>query len=293
MGSPAAAGRGGERNFAKPEVDQEHLLDVFKKYVKLLGVQACFSFEPYGNLAKTSAVQAKGLSKASALLKQLHEVEGGLAFKYKDLKECLAKLSKDYPDLVLQAPLTKQSSWAGDKAEMLLILMAHARRLCNETRFKEACSKATQFEIKDLEELRAMLLPEVLPSPPKLQDAATHNTKRPKAEIPMPSPATKPPKNTPAPASSPLRRLRTRELEIPETPKSAKISLSQEAEGSPLPGSKARIRKSWDGEVLKKPAAAAKPVKKDKPKKKPAANLKIGKIFMLFVSIYFYLGRCT
>ena len=88
MGSPAAAGRGGERNFAKPEVDQEHLLDVFKKYVKLLGVQACFSFEPYGNLAKTSAVQAKGLSKASALLKQLHEVEGGLAFKYKDLKEC-------------------------------------------------------------------------------------------------------------------------------------------------------------------------------------------------------------
>ena len=245
MGSPAAAGRGGERNFAKPEVDQEHLLDVFKKYVKLLGVQACFSFEPYGNLAKTSAVQAKGLSKASALLKQLHEVEGGLAFKYKDLKECLAKLSKDYPDLVLQAPLTKQSSWAGDKAEMLLILMAHARRLCNETRFKEACSKATQFEIKDLEELRAMLLPEVLP------------------------------------------------LDIPETPKSAKISLSQEAEGSPLPGSKARIRKSWDGEVLKKPAAAAKPVKKDKPKKKPAANLKIGKIFMLFVSIYFYLGRCT
>ena len=177
MGSPAAAGRGGQRNFAKPEVDQEHLLDVFKKYVKLLGVQACFSFEPYGNLAKTSAVQAKGLSKASALLKQLHEVEGGLAFKYKDLKECLAKLSKDYPDLVLQAPLTKQSSWAGDKAEMLLILMAHARRLCNETRFKEACSKATQFEIKDLEELRAMLLPEVLPSPPKLQDAATHNTK--------------------------------------------------------------------------------------------------------------------
>ena len=115
MGSPAAAGRGGERNFAKPEV--EHLLDVFKKYVKLLGVQACFSFEPYGNLAKTSAVQAKGLSKASALLKQLHEVEGGLAFKYKDLKECLAKLSKDYPDLVLQAPLTERGSWAGDKAE--------------------------------------------------------------------------------------------------------------------------------------------------------------------------------
>ena len=63
MGSPAAAGRGGERNFPKPEVDQEHLLDVFKKYVKLLGVQATFSFEPYGNLSKTSAVQAKGLSR--------------------------------------------------------------------------------------------------------------------------------------------------------------------------------------------------------------------------------------
>ena len=72
-------------------------------------------------------------------------------------------------------PLTKQSSWAGDTAEMLLILMAHARRLCNDTRFKEACSKATQFEIKDLEELRALLLPKVLASMGKLRDAATHN----------------------------------------------------------------------------------------------------------------------
>eukprot|EP00439_Symbiodinium_sp_Y106_P011476 s7688_g1.t1 len=111
--------------------------------------------------------KAKGLSKASALLKQLG---GRLGFQVQGpegvlgqaqqrlpgprppgpldqaellgwrLKECLAKLSKDYPDLVLQAPLTKQSSWAGDKAEMLLILMAHARRLCNETRFKERTS---------------------------------------------------------------------------------------------------------------------------------------------------------
>ena len=70
MASPAAAGRGGERNFAKPEVDQEHLLDVLKKYVKHAGVGASFSFEPYGTLSRSSAVQAKGLSKASGLIEK-------------------------------------------------------------------------------------------------------------------------------------------------------------------------------------------------------------------------------
>eukprot|EP00439_Symbiodinium_sp_Y106_P001663 s12281_g1.t1 len=32
LGFKLQAWLGGERNFAKPEVDQEHLLDVFKKY---------------------------------------------------------------------------------------------------------------------------------------------------------------------------------------------------------------------------------------------------------------------
>ena len=100
MGSPAAAGRGGERNFAKPEVDQEHLLDVFKKYVKLLGVQACFSFEPYGNLAKTSA-----------LLKQLHEVEGSLAFKVQGSEGVLGQAQQRLPGPRPPGPL--------DQAELL------------------------------------------------------------------------------------------------------------------------------------------------------------------------------
>ena len=105
MASPAAAGRGGERNFAKPDVDQEHLLDVLKKYVKHAGVGASFNFEPYGTLSKSSAVQAKGLSKA---------------FKYNPLKDCLRLVIKDYPDLKHQVPLAKQDAWPGDTAEMLL-----------------------------------------------------------------------------------------------------------------------------------------------------------------------------
>ncbi|CAE7946254.1 unnamed protein product [Symbiodinium sp. KB8] len=153
-------GRGGERNFAKPDVDQEHLLDVLKKYVKHAGVGASFNFEPYGTLSKSSAVQAKGLSKASGLIQRLQEVESTLNFKYNPLKDCLRLVIKDYPDLKHQVPFAKQDAWPGDTAEMLLTVMAHARRLCNDTRFKEACSKATQFEIQDLEAIRSQLLEE-------------------------------------------------------------------------------------------------------------------------------------
>ncbi|CAE7453371.1 unnamed protein product [Symbiodinium microadriaticum] len=264
-------GRGGERNFAKPDVDQEHLLDVLKKYVKHAGVGASFNFEPYGTLSKSSAVQAKGLSKASGLIQRLQEVESTLNFKYNPLKDCLRLVIKDYPDLKHQVPFAKQDAWPGDTAEMLLTVMAHARRLCNDTRFKEACSKATQFEIQDLEAIRSQLLeagvgsttssparsqqppgPARSQQPPgpgvlKTPAAARSSTKRPAPPV------------MEGPARSPLKKIRTKDLELPDTPKSLRTDLSKEAEGR--------------GEVLKKPAAATKKVN-DKKQKKAAAKEK-------------------
>ena len=70
------------------------------------------------------------------------------------------------------------------------------------------------------------------------------------------------------PARIPLKKIRTKDLELPDTPKSLRTDLSKEA-GARQQSSN---RKSWEGrgEVLKKPAAATNKKVNDKKQKKAA-----------------------
>jgi len=100
---------------------------------------------PYGeSLGKQFACSAKGLVKAKEFLKVLNKANPEMEMKYSVVKEILEEAGKKWPGLKKNTPLTKQLSWSTDKADMVMVLLAHVRRLKSEQRWKECLSKATK-----------------------------------------------------------------------------------------------------------------------------------------------------
>lgn len=152
-------GKGGHRNLRKPDLDDEHLLDILQGQVKKHGVSNCFEFEPYGeHLVRTSACNAAGLVKAHHFVIALAQAAPSLIVKYGQLKECLSTVSRKYKELLEMVPEHKKSGWPGDTAEKIMVVLTHTRRLADQQKFRECCSKATEWQCQHLEKLRELAL---------------------------------------------------------------------------------------------------------------------------------------
>ena len=136
-------------------MDPFELGEALKQYVKSTGLARSFELSPYGHLQRSSAVSGRGLVKALELIKACFQVEESLQFKYTTLKDALAvEVHNFFGDDIGGG----RAEWPRKTAETMLTIFAHARRLKDETRFREASRKLTNQERKMLTEVRAMVL---------------------------------------------------------------------------------------------------------------------------------------
>ena len=136
-------------------MDPFELGEALKQYVRTTGLARSFELSPYGHLQRSSAVSGRGLVKAQELIKTCFQVEESLQFKFSTLKDALAVgVHNFFGDDIGGG----RAEWPRKTAEMMLTIFAHARRLKDETRFREACSKLTNHERKMLTEVRTMIL---------------------------------------------------------------------------------------------------------------------------------------
>ena len=181
------------------------------------------------------------------------------------------------------------------------MVFSHCRRLKDPVRFLQACSKATQFQIADLEALRDLQVGEDERGQPdssqksskssgkagklkptqSLPAESSGNAAKLEESLPSSAKASQLTKSfVPKAPGTPPRRTRTADLEVPATPDSQATTqvLGQEADAaSPVPASKAGIKKAWgqatEDSSFKKPAACL---------RKPAASMKNQKARTLF-----------
>ena len=257
-------GKGGNRNAKKPNVDRQHLVDIFTQQIRKVGYMHVFDFTPYGDgLTRTSACNAAGLVKSLDFITALSHVTPSLALKYGQLKEVLQEVGRTWKQVVEQAPLKKQGTWAGDTADTILILLTHCRRLADKQKFKECCSKATDWQVQQLEKLRELALQG------KAEEVSQESTPEKKR-------ATLSVVSTPAKKKKGSREsvVDALDFDIPHTPEvSTPLSEGGQCEAeaelaSPVPTSKQRIRDQMGvPKLAKKPSMKG---KKKGAKKQPA-----------------------
>lgn len=147
--------RGGAKREKTPEVDAELLADTLQKVIQTEGVQGAFNFGCYHGAEKSMTIQGPVLSTHKNFLGSLARVEPTLTFKYSMLKSILNGLLKKFPDVRSRWPIHLHEHVGGDLAVSIMTLCTHARRLKNEEKFRQACSKCTEIQIQDLIAIRS------------------------------------------------------------------------------------------------------------------------------------------
>lgn len=131
-----------------------HLEETFLKQVRKYGVDGCFKLQSYWTLQTSNAINGPGLAKLKDLVGALSDLQTGLHFKFSDLKAALKQCTAEFPDIRKQVHEEQRGDYEGTLASALLCICAHVRRLKDPTRFKEACSKCTNHEKKELFEMK-------------------------------------------------------------------------------------------------------------------------------------------
>ena len=93
------------------------------------------------SMNRNSAVNAPSILSLGDYLKSMSEAQCDLRFKRTDLEERLRVLLKEVPSRRLNYSSYDDDTFTHWLAKRLGVVHSHARKLKNETRFKEACSK--------------------------------------------------------------------------------------------------------------------------------------------------------
>lgn len=251
-----AKGKGGHRNLKKPETDEQHVRDILDQQVRKLGVANCFCFSPYGEgITRSNACNAIGLTKAVEFITALANCAPSLTMKYGQLKDCFTSLAKKWTGLLERIPVEKQNTWPADTAEVVMILLAHTRRLADSNKFKECCSKATEWQIQQLDKLRKIALRAKEEEPE--QEISKQQRNLEKEQPQLPEETSKKPRKVEK--ERPELDEMLAGLELPATPCSASEDLleADADKASPIPPSKHEIKKQF-GLVQKKPSGKVK-----------------------------------
>ena len=239
------APKGGPRRLPTPKIDMEHLVDVLKEQMRILGVSEAFQLKEYLNMQKSQAINGKALVSLKQFLNKLLALNESLLFNYKDLKEGFSQVIKDFPDLKMSFSIELRPILSGKLAEACMSMCTHMRRLRMEQKFVEACKNLSDWQAKELEELRAAVVDQGEPMLRSVKAAAAEEEEEEET------------------ASVATEELLARD--IPSTPgKRKKNDLLEAAlEESPVPARKQSLKMLHP---LKKPAA--------KLMKKPSASVK-------------------
>ena len=252
------SGRGGPRRGKAPELDMEHLLDTFNTYAKRVGNQGAFALGKYHSLTPQQAVVASSLSDLEDLVVDLHKVSPTLEFKYSDLKNGIKDTLKLHQGIVERFPVCEQVGLPGKLAESLMTICNHIRRLARSpAKFQEACSKASHFQIKKLENMKNLL----------------QKDGRAPAQLPLETAGSEKAPASPKPSS--VKTDDVLNMELPPTQSSCNDSLLDEAmETQPIPVRKAVLRKAVAEKKpsCKRPAASAGPSSAGSDAKKPKGS---------------------
>ena len=150
--------RGGSRRGPTPQVDARHLQDVLLAHVKQIGVGKALDVGQYMSMNTSEAVNGPELAKQKELIKALFKVDTGMMFKYIDLKDCLSKCLREYPDIKMRYGEDKRPVLHEHLASSMLTMAAHTRRLKDDVRFQQALKKCSQFEAQELTEIRGWVM---------------------------------------------------------------------------------------------------------------------------------------
>ena len=208
----------------------EHLLDILNGYVRV-GVKHAFCFGKYHNLTREQAVVASSLCDMEDLVADLHKVSQSLELKYSDLKTGLKETLRQYPGIVERFPVEEQSELSSKLSESILVICNHCRRLSRQpSKFQEACSKASHFQVGKLERMKKLLVPE--PPEPKSPGLPVKASKETPASPKCGSPTS-------------VKTENLLNMAIPATQSSLGGSLLDEAMGTePIPVRKAVLREA-------------------------------------------------
>jgi hypothetical protein len=140
-----------------PEVDSMELLEELDKYVKSTGIKQAFYFGPYEVISRSQAAYGGGLAANSEILATVLRVAPAGEVKANVLKGHMMKLATRYNGLTQGSPLG-MDLWAGKKADIILTMLAHLRRVRQDTpRAKQLQHKATDADVLKVEKLCNLL----------------------------------------------------------------------------------------------------------------------------------------
>ena len=261
--------RGGARRKAAPEIDEEHLQDIFLSHVKTVGVTAAFCMGSYFDLQSSQAVKGGPLGELLPLVLELVKVSPSLEFKYCHLKAAFKEVLSQYPEIKGRWPLSEHGSLPKTLADAVLVVCNHCRRITrDDTKYQEATRKLASYQVEKLAAIRKAMGKEDNEEP-----GAPPRKKR-KEEPSTPPQKKKKVVETPSSAKSGGTAAAVGEFDIPLTQDSERECedelLRSAQKAAPIPVRKAVLKeKVAEIKDMKKPAAAAKkPAAKEKGEEK-------------------------
>jgi hypothetical protein len=130
-------------------VDQDLLDEVFLKHASTIS-----NFGVYENIGRTMGVNGKGLSELQCFLQSVLEVAPWCNLHLTQLREAVLTVvrAKD-----INKSKLNDKVWAGQRAERMITLLAHLRRLLKPFRFEQCASKCSRGHQQRMKELLSLI----------------------------------------------------------------------------------------------------------------------------------------
>lgn len=142
--------KGGPLHTPAPAVDEARLAQFMQEHVEAHG-SSSLHFGVYEQLSRAQAVSAEGMHQNCGFLLGLCQAIKGSRVV------AGALVSVILPHSVLNYTQLKNELWAGQRAERVLTLLGHVRRLADPVRLKQALSKATSAQAQSLQKLAKLV----------------------------------------------------------------------------------------------------------------------------------------
>jgi hypothetical protein len=149
------AGRGGARRPKVQQFDASQMACFMEEWCRLHGNKKCLYFGPYECIGLSQATSAEGLAFNAAFLKGVLEVASDGYVTPAGMRSILVGIARNKPGL--QSGQSDIQLWAGGRADVIMILLAHLRRLKKPREAEIVRKKLSEEEWATLEVLLDLL----------------------------------------------------------------------------------------------------------------------------------------
>ena len=133
-----ASGKGGARHLPKPFIDSGVLYSTLSLRKELVQ-----NFGRYDTVSKNQAIDAAGLLQVLPLIHSLVQVESTCEIHTQPLRQALLKMVMDDPSV--NNSKFQGAVWCNLRQERLTCVMAHFRRLKNDSEMRKCASRLTAY----------------------------------------------------------------------------------------------------------------------------------------------------